>query len=299
MNTNIKIMDKQQSIYKSEEARERCIKLYDLSLSQWKMPVEEIDVKTKYGTTHVIVSGKKDGLPVILLHGQWATATMWSFLVNKIGHKYRCYAIDQIDDIGKSRLERPINNRIDYGNWLKEAITKMNIEKSIIIGLSYGGFLAINLASLEPTMINKLVLLCPGIPLLGSPKINWALHGMPMLFIPNRITAEWLVKGLSILGYKKGNQEQEQLIEGGLSIRNRIPKRPIIEEKEFASIKMPILILIGEKETMYEPYAAKDRACLLFPNIEAEIIPKAGHMLSTDQPELVINRISKFIERNQ
>jgi pimeloyl-ACP methyl ester carboxylesterase len=181
----------------------------------------------------------------------------------------------------------------------EEAITKMNIEKSIIVGLSYGGFLAINLASLEPTMINKLVLLCPGIPLLGSPKINWALHGMPMLFIPNRITAEWLVKGLSILGYKKGNQEQEQLIEGGLSIRNRIPKRPIIEEKEFASIKMPILILIGEKETMYEPYAAKDRACLLFPNIEAEIIPKAGHMLSTDQPELVINRISKFIERNQ
>lgn len=287
------------SIYKSQEAKERCMKLYEKSLSRWNMPVDEIDVETSYGTTHIIISGKKDGLPLILLHGQWSTATMWSFLVNGIGNKYRCYAIDQIDDIGKSIMKKPIYNRFDYGKWLKETIKNLAIEKAILVGLSYGGFLAVNLASLEPTLVNKLILLCPGIPFLGSPKLIWAIYGMPIVFVPNRKTSQWLVKGLSFSGYIKGNNEQEMLMEGGLSIRNRIPKRPVIEEKEFASLKTPILLLIGEKETIYEPFSAMNRACKLVPHIETEIIPDAGHMLSTDQPERVINRIIKFLEETQ
>ena len=56
-----------------------------------------------------------------------------------------------------------------------------------------------------------------------------------------------------------------------------------------------LLLLIGDREVLYDARCAVDRARQLILHIEAEISPNAGHMLSTDQPELVIDRIVRFL----
>jgi ATP-binding cassette subfamily B protein len=55
------------------------------------------------------------------------------------------------------------------------------------------------------------------------------------------------------------------------------------------------LLLIGDHEIMYEPRKAIQHAMELIPNLQAELIRDAGHMLNGDQPEIVNRRILKFL----
>ncbi len=289
-------MDKGISIYKSEEAKAKCLSIYKKALDQWPLPYEEIDVDTPFGTTHIISTGSEVSKPIILLHGQLATATMWSSMINTLSQNHITYAIDQIDDIGKSTPTRRIRNRNDYATWMVSVFDKLGVNKVDIIGLSYGGFLALNTAVFTPNRVNRLCLLAPGIPSFGSPTRSWAIHGLPMTIFPNRKTAEWLVRGMSVKGYQPGNYEFEQIIIGVLSLRSRIPMRPKIDDEEYIRLQMPIQLVIGEKETMYDPQKAIIRARKLIPHITTVLIKDAGHMLSTDQPEIVKEKVLQFIE---
>jgi pimeloyl-ACP methyl ester carboxylesterase len=118
-----------------------------------------------------------------------------------------------------------------------------------------------------------------------------------MMLLPIRAAAKWLVQAMSVGGYQPDNREMQQVMAGAVSVRSRIPFRPVFAAAEFQSLRMPILLLIGEKETMYEPRSALDNARSLIPGVVVELVPDAGHMLSTDQPERVAARISTFLGR--
>ena len=52
-------------------------KSYNKALTLWKTAFHELNIQTSIGNAHVIVSGPKNGEPVILLHGMNASSTMW------------------------------------------------------------------------------------------------------------------------------------------------------------------------------------------------------------------------------
>ena len=49
------------------------------------------------------------------------------------------------------------------------------------------------------------------------------------------------------------------------------------------------------KEALYDPQAAIDRATRLMPDVRAELIPEANHLLPMEQPEAVDTRILAFV----
>jgi len=283
------------SIYKSPGGKARCMAVYDTVLAHWPVPYEQIDVPTRFGSTHIIASGPKDAPPLVLLHGNWATATMWSSAIPDLGRDHRVYAIDQIDDVGKSNPTHIPASRIDYADWLLDVFDQLGLEQADIVGLSYGGSLAANFAMSASNRVKRLVLLCPGIPSFGPPTGKYAIHGMPIIFFPSRLTDKWLIQGLSIKGYRSDDLESEQLIVSAMNLRSRIPFRPVFTDDEFSQLKMPVLLLIGDKEILYDARSAVNHARQLIPHIEAEIISNAGHMLNTDQPEIVNERVLKFL----
>jgi pimeloyl-ACP methyl ester carboxylesterase len=141
-----------------------------------------------------------------------------------------------------------------------------------------------------------LILLCPGVPNFGPPTRQYAIHGMPLILFPSRLTGRWLIQGLSIRGYQPDDLEAEQLIVSALSLRSRIPFRPVFGADEFGNLNMSVLLLVGDREILYDAESAIARARELIPHLEAEIIPDAGHMLATDQPEAVISRALQFLQ---
>lgn len=52
--------------------------------------------------------------------------------------------------------------------------------------------------------------------------------------------------------------------------------------------------MFGEHEAMYHQQMAFERASVLVPGIQAEIVKNAGHLLSLEQPEYVNQRVLSF-----
>ena len=229
------------------------------------VPYEQLDLPTRFGRTHVIASGPTNAPPLVLLHGNWATAMMWSSAIGDLSRDFRAYAIDQIDDVGKSCPTRIPASRSDYAEWLLEVFDQLGLQQAGVAGLSYGGFLAMNFALYASDRVKRLILLCPGVPNFGPPTRKYAIHGLPLILFPSRSTGKWLIQGLSVKGYDSNDLESEQLIVSAMNLRSRVPFRPVFGDDEFRNLKMPVLLLVGDREVLYDAQPAVDRARQLIP----------------------------------
>jgi len=90
------------SAFKTPEGEAAFLAAYDAAMKSWPVPYEETDVPTPFGMTHVVVSGPKDAPPLVLLHGYWATSTMWAPNIADFSKDYRVYAVDVMGQPSKS-----------------------------------------------------------------------------------------------------------------------------------------------------------------------------------------------------
>ena len=72
-----------------------------------------------------------------------------------------------------------------------------------------------------------------------------------------------------------------------------------LPDEELKSIKVPTLLLIGDKEVIYELGAEGTikKAEELVENIQTKLIPNAGHFSNTEQPELIDTYILEFLRK--
>ncbi len=139
-------MTGQTSIFKTREGKAKCLGTYERVLANWPVAFEEQDLPTRFGTTHLVVSGRAEGKPLILLHGQDSSATSWIYNIADLSQIFRTHAVDTIGDMGKSKPSCLPKSRQDYAEWLLEVLEQLRIQKADFVGLSYGGFLATNFA---------------------------------------------------------------------------------------------------------------------------------------------------------
>jgi pimeloyl-ACP methyl ester carboxylesterase len=69
----------------------------------------------------------------------------------------------------------------------------------------------------------------------------------------------------------------------------------IFTDDELCQINIPTLLLIGDRERVIDPVRVLERARRLMPNIQAELIENAGHLMPVDQPDATNERILKFL----
>jgi pimeloyl-ACP methyl ester carboxylesterase len=69
----------------------------------------------------------------------------------------------------------------------------------------------------------------------------------------------------------------------------------VLPEEELKKISTPTLLLIGDKEILYDAEQAIKRAEELLENIQTALIPNANHMVSWEQTELVNSNILNFL----
>ncbi len=105
-------------LYKSEESKARYLAAYDAALAAWPIAHERINIRTRFGVTQIIATGRKDAPPVLLLHSLAATATSWRANVQALSERYRTYAVDIIGQTGTSIATTELKSRRDYAAWL-------------------------------------------------------------------------------------------------------------------------------------------------------------------------------------
>lgn len=294
------------SAFKTPEGEAAYLAAYDAAMALWPVPYEEIEIPGRFGTTHVVISGPKDAPPLVLLHGYLVTLTMWSPNIADFSKDYRVYAIDVMGQPGKSipDPDEPIRDAADFVAWLSATLNGLNLDCISLVGMSFGGWLALNLAMAAPERVRKLVLLSPGAsfqPLV----MQFSLRGMLMGLFPTRLTANSL---MGWMGFKDtpgdtGTQRMLDLFYFGMK-HFRLPQETmrvmptVFSDDELRALHVPVLLLIGDREVIYDPAKALARARALLPNFEGELVPRSSHDMCSSQHRIVDERVLDFLNDN-
>jgi pimeloyl-ACP methyl ester carboxylesterase len=68
-----------------------------------------------------------------------------------------------------------------------------------------------------------------------------------------------------------------------------------IPDAELSSIRCPVLLLLGDREMIYNSSAASERVRRLMPNAVVQVIPNVGHLLGMQRPAVVNPRVVSFL----
>ena len=98
------------------------------------------------------------GTAVVLLHGFLENKTMWKDLAPKLAEKNRVISIDLLGH-GDSDCLGYVHSMEENAEIVKAVLSNLKIRKTIIIGHSMGGYVALAFAELYPQFIKGLVLL--------------------------------------------------------------------------------------------------------------------------------------------
>jgi pimeloyl-ACP methyl ester carboxylesterase len=288
--------------FKTSSGKAMFFAAYDAVLKRWPVPFEEIDVPTRFGTTHVTVSGPQDAPPLVLLHGYIATSMMWALNIGDFSQRHRVYAIDTMGQPGKSVPSEPIGSAADYVAWLTATLDALHLGRVDLVGQSFGGWLALKYAIGAPDRVRRLALLSAGgiLPI----SLQFTLRGMLMMLVPTRFTVksfwlwagfrgapahieDWRVRDLMYLGIKHFRMPPETL---------RIAASPVSDD-ELRAMRMPVLFLMGKNEVLCDPAAALARARRLVPDFEGELIPHCRHDMCATRYRIVDALVLEFLAK--
>ena len=263
--------------FKTPEGKAAYLAAYEAELKLWPVPYEDIELPSRFGTTHVIACGPADAPPLVLLHGYMATSTMWWPNVADFSREHRVYAIDVMGQASRSIPADPIGSAADYVAWLNTTLYGLHVNRFSLIGMSFGGWLALHYAIAMPARVEKLVLLSPGgfLPMVRQ----FMLRGMSMAFFPARFTVRSFMRWL---GFTIGPGSDFELMYLGMKHFRFAPATlrvlpTAFSHGELSTVTVPTLLLFGTNEVIYDPVKALERARRLIPDLESELVPDASH----------------------
>lgn len=276
---------------------EACDALYALGA-----PVRsELDVETRFGTTHVYRYGPTDPAaasrtPVVLVHGAGSCSAMWYPNTAALSAERPVYAIDTPGDPGRSVQRAPIHRPELAAQWLDEALSGLGLDRVHLIGSSYGGWLTLNQAHLRPGRLASATLLDPGgLEKVGLRFFAWIIISLLATSAPKALRprlAAWLAQPVLVV------PELRAMIRTSVrAYRVRRPAPLPLAEDALRTIRTPLYLLLGKRSLLVHPRRQVERVPRLVPTATAEIIGATGHGPQIDHADEVNKRILAFLAR--
>ena len=290
-------MSQPDTNFKTPEAEEGYQRYYEDTLSLWPVPYESTCVNTPWGETHVMCSGPKEAPVLVLLHGMSFSSTMWYRNVEDWSQSHRVVAIDIIGTPGKSIAVRTLRNSADCTGWLNDVFDKLHIKRTYVVAHSFGAWLSLAYAMKHPERIEKIVLLSPAATFLPVVK-QFYLRLMLTIALPFRPVFESFAGWLGGKHSKRvaSGELMKQAMFGMRHFQMQMKVIPsVFTDRELKQVDMPTLLLVGDREVIYNPKAALARANALVPNIRGRLVEDAGHALPMERPETVNRYVSEFL----
>ena len=250
---------------------------YDAVLAKWPVPVEPAEVDSPYGMTRVNVCGLPGGKPLVLLHSGGATSTVWCNNVADLTRSHRVYAVDQINDAGRSVPDgRPVRSRDDLMAWLDAVLTGLGLHTMRLCGHSYGGWLALGYTLHAPQRVSHLALLDPTLCFAGM-RLSYRLRAVP-LFLPGPRAARMRAFLRWETGGARLDPDWLELVAlAAEAHRSKIvmPREPAPEQ--LRNLRVPTLVLVAEKTRSHDPARVAANARALLPQVLTGVLPDATH----------------------
>lgn len=242
------------------------------------------------------------GPPVLLIMGLSFTHEMWFRILPSLAHRHRVIVFDN-RGVGRSDVPRGPYRISQMATDAAAVLDAAGIGRAQVVGASMGGMIAQELALLYPERVNSLLLGCtshsglfarwPRFTRLGSSPLpgngrSSRLSFVPLLYSPST-PSERILEDINVecrcICTRKGALNQFAGILLWSSFR-RLPR-----------ISVPTLVAHGVEDRLIPPQNGRIVASRI-PGAQFHLIPDAGHLLLTDQPEICGTLVIDFLGRN-
>lgn len=142
------------SIYRSPEGRQALETVYAEAIDELDVTIDEEQIDTRHGSTHVLTAGPEHGQPVLVFHGGNATNPMTLAWFTGLADEYRLISPDIIGQPGHSAETRLDPQGEGYGEWVVDILDAFDLHSAPMIGTSYGSGIILRTAALAPIALS-------------------------------------------------------------------------------------------------------------------------------------------------
>lgn len=270
-----------KAIYKSVEGERLVLERYRAFLKRWPMPNRQVRVPTSQGETFVVISGPEEAPALLLLHGGMTNSAMWMGEVTVFACFFRVYCIDLIGEPGLSAPARPALASDAYAVWMDDVLNHLAVARTAVLGISLGGWLALDYAIRRPERVERAAVLCPGG--IGRQKV-----GIVFATLLSRMFGGWGKRRLMkrILGRAPADPSPAmkafahfyELIQK--NFKPRMVKLPVFKDKALRGLNIPVLAIVGARDVLLDSAQTKRRLEALVNGARVVYLPEIGHMIA-------------------
>jgi pimeloyl-ACP methyl ester carboxylesterase len=202
--------------------------------------------------------------------------------------------IDLLGEAGMSLQHNPITGPDDEAQWLDDALAGLGLDRVHLLGVSIGGWTAVNYALRRPGRASSLALLDPVFTFAPVPAKAMVISAGMFLPLPKslqRRVFSWIAGGADVDASDSGTA----LISAASSdyvLRKAMPK--LFTDDQLRSLDIPVLALIAGRSVMLDAARAAARARNLLPRGQVELWPNASHAINGEYPAEIAETAAAF-----
>ena len=254
--------------------------------------------------TRIYWEASGSGEPMLMVMGLSFTHEMWFRVLPHLVGSYRTITLDN-RGAGRSGIPRGPYSMATMADDAMAVLDAAGHETAHIVGASMGGMIAQEIALRYPSRVRTLTLGCTSYSGIFS---RWPRFrrgpGFEWFKTTDRVTRE---RSLRHMLYAAGTPDA--LIEEDIRIRCDCAwnMRGVLSQlagilmwssyARLPSLRKPTLVLHGEEDHLLPLQNGRVVAARI-PGSQFESIPNAGHVLTTDQPELTVGHLLRFLRMN-
>ncbi len=149
------------SIYRSSAAKKVILEAYQEKLESLDLAFQMRKVETSFGRTNIILTGRENAPPMVLIHAWNECAPMALEAFSGLFEDFRIYAVDVLGQPNLSDEDRPSIHGTGYGEWLYEIISLLNLKQVNLVGVSFGAFIGCKALLHDSRRIDKAFFINP------------------------------------------------------------------------------------------------------------------------------------------
>lgn len=240
-----------------------------------------------------------EGSPLVFLHG--AYGLMWDPFLDTLAQNHTVYAPEHPGTTpGDPDGVKPLDNLWDLVLYYYELFDQLGLETPAVVGHSFGGMVAAEVAATNPRRVSRLVLLCPiGLWRDDAPVKNWMV--MPpedlakaAFYDPEGPLAKQL---LTLPEDPEARMDVQIQMTWSLACTGKfvwpIPDKGL--KKRLHRVKAPTLIIWGKQDGLVPPVYAQEFASRIA-NARVELMDQAAHVPQLEQLEAVSEAVRDFLK---